>query len=215
MPLYLFFDESGNLDFSPNGTRYYSFGVLSTRNPAPLNQALTTLRYALMEESIELEYLHASEDKQAVRNRVFDAIAAAGDVEFDVLVVEKHKTNPLLRDPLRFYPELGSHILGRVFERHTEPGERVIVITDRLPLARQRKATEKAFKTYIRQHLGERSFAVLHHASSAHPGLQAADYCTWAVHRKWNNGDLRSYQRMQHLIRSEVDLFEENDEVYY
>ena len=32
---------------------------------------------------------------------------------------------------------------------------------------------------------------VLHHASKSNMDLQIADYCTWAIYRKWNSQDAR------------------------
>ena len=89
MTVHLFFDESGNLDFSPNGTGYYYFGVLTTRDPLPLTTALTNLRYDLISEGLELECFHATEDRQPVRDRVFEAIIRVGNFEFDAVIIEK------------------------------------------------------------------------------------------------------------------------------
>ena len=92
-------------------------------------------------------------------------------------------------------------------KRYAEDGERLLVITDRIPLKRHRNAVEKAFKTTIRQTLGDRAFTIVHHASAAHGALQAADYCLWAVQRKWKTGDERSYRLISDLIKTEV-MFE-------
>jgi hypothetical protein len=70
-------------------------------------------------------------------------------------------------------------------------------------MKRHRRAVEKAFKMYLRQELGDRPFSVLHHSSAGHSGLQAVDYCTWAVYRKWQMGDVRSYALIQSLVRTE------------
>lgn len=90
-----------------------------------------------------------------------------------------------------------------MFSRYTDPDERIILITDRLPMKRRRQAVEKAFKTYLRQELGDRPFSVLHHSSAGHSGLQAADYCTWAVYRKWHSADTRSYALIESLVKTE------------
>lgn len=87
--------------------------------------------------------------------------------------------------------------------------------TDQLPLKRTCKAAEKAIKGYIRQNLGERPFIILHHSSGIHPCLQAADYCMWAVYRKWQSGDLRSYRLIEPFIRSEYDIFQNGREHFY
>lgn len=212
MAVYLFFDESGNLDFGPKGTRYFCVGTLATRDPATLERALGALRYALLAEGVELEAFHATEDRQAVRDRVFAALTTVGGFDVDALVVDKAAVPEDLRPEARFYPECAERLLAPVFARHfgadAAPGERVVVITDRLPLKRTKQAVEKAFKLFIRRRLGARPFSVLHHTSAAHAGLQAADYALWAVYRKWQGGDARSHALIAPFLRSErlVDL---------
>jgi hypothetical protein len=213
--VYLFFDESGNLDFSPSGTRYYCFGALTTRDPGGLTHILTELRYKLTDEGNELEAFHAAEDKQYVRNRVFEAIGAIGNFDFDAVIVEKRKTNPVLHDQARFYPKFAGYLLEHVFRRYSDPTERIIVITDRLPLKRHRDAVEKTFKQFIKQKLGDRPFSIVHHSSAAHACLQAADYCMWAVYKKWSVADRRSYDLVKPFLKSEFDIFRTGTEYFY
>lgn len=213
MATYFFFDESGNLDFSPNGSRYYFFAVLTTRDPAPLSVALTALRYELLAEGLELEYFHAAEDTQAVRHRVFERITGVGGFSLDVLVVDKRRVRREPHDPFEFYSCFAHALLDAVLRRHAGDDERLVVVTDTLPLNRQRKAAEKAFKSAIRNTLQERPFSIVHHPSAAHALLQAVDYCTWAVQRKWHRGDARSYALIEHAIHSVYEAFGVDDEV--
>lgn len=99
MSAYLFFDESGNLDFSPNWSRHFCFGVLTAFEPSCLTASLSRLRYSLLAEGLELERFHAAEDRQAVRDRVFAAMAKAGGFDLDLLVADKRTMHPVLRDP--------------------------------------------------------------------------------------------------------------------
>lgn len=206
MAVYLFFDESGNLDFSPNGSRHFCFGVLTLRDPAPLNDALTRLRYSFLEQGLELEFFHAAEDRQAVRDRVFATLAEVGGFEVDLLVADKRAMHPALRDPFEFYCRLGYAIVEAALTRVRHLPEPIVIITDTLPLQRERKALEKAFRMAIRRSLGDRPFSVVHHVSAAHAGLQAVDYCTWALQRKLR-GDSRSYERIRGWIQSEWEAF--------
>lgn len=206
MAVYLFFDESGNLDFSANGSRHFCFGAVTLRDPGPLTAELARVRYGLLEQGLELECFHASEDRQAVRNQVFDALEKVGGFDFDVLVVEKRRTPAELLDPFEFYARLGYVLVDAVLDRYRQLDEPVVVITDTLPLQRDRKALAKAFRTAIREVRGERPFSILHHLSAAHAGLQAVDYCTWAVQRKLR-GDERPYRKIRPWIRSEWEAF--------
>lgn len=198
---YLFFDESGNLDFSPSGSRHFCFGVLSLDDPGPLSAALTQLRYELMAEGLELERFHATDDRQAVRDRVFAVLAEVGGFEVDLLVADKHDMHPALRDPFEFYCRHGQAIMEAALDRAREGKERIAVITDTLPLHRERKALGKAFRMAIRKSLDERPFCIVHHASGSHAGLQAVDYCTWAFQRMLR-GDSRSFALIQPWVRT-------------
>ncbi len=101
--LYLFFDESGDLNFSPAGSRYYFFGALTTRDPERLTNPLSRLQYQLLADGLEIERFHASEDRLAVRDRVFDGILATGGFDFDAAVIEKRNARAVLDDEARFY----------------------------------------------------------------------------------------------------------------
>ena len=202
MAVYLFFDESGNLDFGSNGSRHFCFGALTLRDPGPLSAALTRLRYAMLEQGMELEYFHAAEDRQAVRDQVFATLNEVGGFELDLLVADKERMHPAMRDPFEFYCHLGYTLVQAVLDRVRHLDEPIVIITDTLPLQRDRKALAKAFRAAIRRTLGGRQFCIVHHPSAAHPGLQAVDYCTWALQRKLR-GDSRAYERIRGWIQSE------------
>jgi len=72
--LYIFLDEGGNLDFSPNGTKFFTVSTITKCRPFALDADLLALKYDLLEESLDLDCFHASEDRQLVRNRVFSLI---------------------------------------------------------------------------------------------------------------------------------------------
>jgi len=48
-----------------------------------------------------------------------------------------------------------------------------------------------------------------------HLDLQIADYCNWAIYRKWNSGDYRSYNVIGPVVRSEFEIFKTDSQFYY
>jgi len=96
--LFIFIDESGNFDFSPNGTKYFSLSAISTLDPLG-KEKLEKIKYYLIEKGIDIEYFHAAEDEQFVRNRVYNFIESLEDIEIDSVIVQKNKTNPSLYIP--------------------------------------------------------------------------------------------------------------------
>lgn len=110
--LYIFLDEAGNLDFSPNGTQYFTLTGVSKERPFMAYKELAELKYNLIEQDKDIEYFHASEDTQDVRNHVFHIIQSfLKNIRIDSLIVEKRKTGPALRKEDRFYPEMLGYLL--------------------------------------------------------------------------------------------------------
>ena len=72
--LNIFLDEAGNLDFSPTGTRFFLLGAITKEWPFNAYKELTELKYDLAETSVELEYLHASENAQPAVASEFDIL---------------------------------------------------------------------------------------------------------------------------------------------
>ncbi len=134
MAVFLFFDEAGNLDFSPSGTKFYVFGALTTREPSLLFRPLSDLRYRLIAEGTDIERFHASEDRQQVRDLVFDILGDVGGFEFDSVIVRKDKVGEAFKDDLSFYPHFANFLLQGVFARYSDPDEQIVIITDRLPV---------------------------------------------------------------------------------
>jgi len=67
-------DEGGNLDFSDNGTNYFVLTSISKERPFEAYKEMLELKYDLIESGLDIEYFHASEDRQSVRDRVFGII---------------------------------------------------------------------------------------------------------------------------------------------
>ena len=216
--VYVFLDESGNLDFSSSGTRFFVLTSVSTRRPFRVNGELDSFKYDCIEYGLEEEKFHCAEDNSYIRNRVFGIIGGClRGMEIHSLIVEKPKTGPALRNETRFYPEMLGHLLKYVMRSrfHTKADE-VIVITDTVPLKRRRQSVEKAVKQTLGNMLPQRSsYRILHHDSRSHYGLQVADYCCWAIFRRWERGDETHYSLIHPALQSEFDIFRTGTTHYY
>lgn len=216
--VYLFLDEGGNFDFSPSGTRHFVLTSVATRRPFPTHGPLDEFRHDCLEYGLDTEYFHCADDNTHVRRKVFDLIGQhLHALRVDSLIVEKPKAGPALRDDKRFYPEMLGHLLKYVVPRELKDGvDEVIVITDTIPIQKKKQAIEKAIKGALAKMLppGMR-YRILHHASRSHYGLQVADYCNWAIFRKWQKGETEYYDRIKPALRSEFDIFRTGTRFYY
>lgn len=216
--IYVFLDEGGNLDFSATGTRYFTLTSVVKTRPFKISPALEAIKYDHIEAGKNIQRFHACEDSWPVRQDVFNAIAAnLDDLIIDSLIVEKRKTGPSLQDVMRFYPEMLGYLLRYVVERvNLANVSEVIVITDKIPVNKKRKAVEKAVRTTLAAMLPQGfPYRVLHHESQSSSALQIADYCNWAIYRKWDRDDWMAYNRIAPAIRSEFDIFQRGMRVWY
>lgn len=216
--LYVFIDEGGNLDFSPTGTRYFTLTTVAAFRPFAWDEPLNSLKYDLIEQGIGLDRFHAAEDRQAVRDKVFAIIAASlTDVRLDSLIVEKRKTHPKVQTAERFYPEMLGYLLKYVLQPGNLAGcSEVVVVTDSLPLNSKRKAIEKAVKmTLVAMIPAGTPYRVHHIPSRSLVALQVADYCNWAVFKKWERVDTRSYEVIKAALHSEFDICQKGTHYFY
>lgn len=196
--VYLFSDEAGNFDFSrkEGATRYFAIGTAMLRDsePAALQAELLRLRTDLAWRRLGLDNaFHATEDKQVVRDEVFKVLAKHS-FRVDVTLLEKSKAMPQTRSSeTTFYKyALYCHLKSIV--------TRVCSSEDELMVVAAEIGTKKRIAFW---------------PSFSDPCLQAADYCLWAVYRKWERGDYRSYDLVRHMIRTEFDLWSRGTTHYY
>ncbi len=191
--LHVHLDESGDLEFSPKDTcsRYYVFAATWTYDPAPLARDLTALKFDLLKGGeLVRDSFHAAEDLQPHRDQVVETMMEYSSWKYAAIVIEKRCVNPSIRDPLDFYPKFAAMVLRFVFKGNLVRGTpRVLVYTDSLPFHKHKRAAEAAIKRAANADLGGIPFSALHHARASNPWLQVADYCAWAIRRKWEIGD--------------------------
>jgi hypothetical protein len=203
----VFLDEGGNLDFSPHGTQYLTLSSISTVRPFYFDGPLMELRYDLIEGGLDMPRFHAAEDRQVVRDQVFESILSNdGQIHVDSVIVDKTQLPSGMKTVEHLYPGAVTQLLRDLVlpSYDTTLYAEVIVITDTLPVDRRRKAVEKGIKLTLSAALsmGIR-YRIYHHPSASCMGLQVADYCNWAIYRKWQSGDVRSHKTIQRLIRHE------------
>src|SRR5271154_6656963 len=102
---FIFADEAGCFTFNRerNVSRYFIL-CTATMDDCAVGADLLQLRRKLAWEGAELgEYFHATEDKQAVRDRVFEVITKR-DFTIQATIMEKSKAQSQVKsDKPRFY----------------------------------------------------------------------------------------------------------------
>lgn len=224
--LFIFIDESGNFDFSPNGTKYFVLSSVSTLNPLG-KERLEEIKYDLMKNGNDLEYFHAAEDKQSVRNLVYSFIEDMKDIEIDSVIVQKNKTNPSLyvstkkkkpKKGEKLYTLALQTLLQYIFHRYNNSAkvDQVVIVLSSIFDVNKRELIKKIIKIYLKQ-IFSNPFYLYFHQNRSDKNTQIADYCCWAIYKKWTDGEIRPYSAVNkgNKIKSEFDIFKTGKTIYY
>lgn len=219
--LNVFIDESGDFEFSPKGSRLFVLTAVTTVGTGcnDLLQGYFGLKQSLALRGEGLERFHATNDSVAARIAFFNLIAEhVGHrcLRVDSVIARKNRTNPAIREPEVFYSMMLKYLLRWVFDHHRTSADSLLVWTDLLPKRKKRETFEKAVKTYLTQELRVHApYQLHHHSSASHPLLQVADYCCWAIARKWRGEDGHHFDKIRSAVASEFDVFVRGATEYY
>lgn len=216
--VHLFADESGNFDFSRGrgASRYFILTSVTFFDDRASCRDLEALRYDLAWRGVDHPGpFHATEDPQHVRDEVFAALAPHR-FRVGALVVEKSKARQRLRlEEAVFYRYAWWLLMKHVAPRIVGPGDELLVIAASIGTRKRREVFQRSVQRAVRRVLPHDSVRSTAWRDDADTGLQIADYCAWALKRKWEDGDTRSYRLIEDKIRSEFDVFRTGGEHYY
>lgn len=218
---YVFADEAGDFEFArkPNVSRYFIVCAISM-DSCELGHALLRLRRDLLWDGIEIagDYFHATKDSQFVRDKVF-AVLNAHDFSIYAQVLEKSKAQQQIRESRsRFYKHAWLYLFRFSMPKIiTGLNDQLMVTTASIGVKKQQTDFSDAVRDVLQQtqKIDAGSWRAAFCPSASDPCLQAADYCTWAIQRKWERKDLRSYELIKHKIKYEFDLWGKGDKHYY
>jgi len=216
---YIFVDEAGDMDFSSKGSKYYMFNFLVKKRPFGLHEHISNYRYSLLERNLEhknvkrldIEAFHAHNDNKYIKEAMFNIISTFNPdtVKVYSYILEKPKVLPEKRkEKERFYIDNLSYAIGRLLNR-IGINSPFIIITDRLPIQKNRSKQIGALKKGIKLYLQEKGlkfrYDIFHHCSASSANLQIIDYISWAVFRKYEHGQENYYEKIkQYIIDEEV-----------
>jgi hypothetical protein len=202
--VYLFGDEAGNFDFSehPGASRYFIL-VTVTMGDCVAGDRIQALRRRLAWRGVHLgAVLHATEDPQAVRDEVFATLQRC-DMRVDATIVTKASIPVEMRDPHQLYRYAWHEHFGRIASEVAHPGDRLLAVASDLGTRKRRGAFHLAVDDAVRAS-ARCPHRVAFWPNMSEPCLVVADYCTWAIQRRWEREDRRSHQLLADKIASEL-----------
>lgn len=214
---FIFADEAGCFTFNrePNVSKYF---ILCTvvMDDCGVATELLALRRRLAWAGFELgDSFHATTDKQPVRDQVFKIIAAH-KFSVQATIMEKCKAQPQVRESRpRFYKYAYFYHFKHGASKQLTDHSETLVTTASLGTKKERGSFEGAVADVMNQTNRSRAWKVDFMPAQADPCLQVADYCAWAIQRKWEKNDSRSYDLIADKITYEFDLWSHGTKKHY
>lgn len=214
---FIFADEAGCFTFNrnPNVSRHFIVCTVTMDNCAIAHDLLALRRELVWEGAPVRDQFHATEDKQTVRDRVFDVLGKH-DFRVQATVMEKAKAFPhLYETEARFYQYGWFYHFRHALARFVEPVDQLQITAATISTKKKQGAFTSAVHDVVQQHLPRDRWAAFFCPSATDPCLQVADYCTWAIQRKWERGCERSYNLIRDRITHEYDLFARGTKLHF
>ncbi|MFZ1361262.1 MAG: DUF3800 domain-containing protein [Candidatus Saccharimonadales bacterium] len=212
--LYIFLDESGNLDFSPGGTKHYVLAAVTTVNPLVSSQDLQQLKYTQLENGVDTEYFHASEDRQATRNEVIKCLQTMSNtIKVHYIYANKPKTNPSLQTSAKFYSKLGTTLCKFIVGYKTNGYSKIVIVFDKALTKKDQRAFLGEIKPELKR-LGKPYEIYFHRTLSDFNG-QIADYFAWAKYVSLERSEMRPLESLSNIKMTEFDIFSRGTRLWY
>lgn len=214
--IFLFADEAGCFAFKRDrASKYYIICTMTTAS-CDLGDDLQKLRRQLAWDGMPVrDFFHCTEDKHIVRNAVFEVLARH-DFEVHATIYEKAKAQPQVRSSEeRFYKYVWLYHMRHWAKQNLQPESELHVTAATIGTRQKRIAFEDAVKDVCRQTIKHRQWRHSFWPSNTDPCLQAADYCTWAIQRKWERGDSKAFDLLADRIKSQYDIWRIGKVEYY
>lgn len=206
---HIFLDESGDLGFKETSSRWFLFTIAITEKRRALEKVVTRARRALLKKQKNISELHAYHASETTRNRVLRGLAEIDDLKVFCVILNKQKVYVDLQNQKNYlYNYTANILLDRLHSRS------IVDLREPLHLCVDRKDTNKNirqnFEQYLERSLQEKRLGKISmesKASYSDKSLQAVDFLSWAIFRKYERGDYEYYEIIRDKIIEESLLF--------
>ena len=214
---YVFADEAGDFAFTrgQNVSRYFIVCTVTMSSCDVAHDLLTLRRELVWRKKPVLDYFHATADKQEVRDAVFEALKGH-KFKVQATIMEKSKAQDHIRKTKhRFYQYGWLYHFRHSLAPHLKDENEYLITAASVGTKKGQAVFTNAVNDVVQQHLGRENWRTDFRPCGNDPCLQVADYCTWAIQRKWERGDEKSFNIIKDRMTYEFDLWSHGKTHHY
>ncbi|HUD19261.1 MAG TPA: DUF3800 domain-containing protein [Patescibacteria group bacterium] len=212
---YIFLDESGDLGFKSDkrNSTYFIISVISCEDKKKLEKAVKKVHRSLRKKGIRLSagILHCYKEKPATRRKMLRLLAESKISIMTICLNKKRVYTNLQEEKHELYNYVVNILLDRIMTKQ------LVISSGRISLIASKRETNKFLNENFSSYLSvqvERNHKVkleiLVRTPAAEKSLQAADFVSWAIFKKYEKNDDSYYRIIKDLIIEENMLFGPN-----
>jgi hypothetical protein len=209
---YIFLDESGDLgfDFTKRKTsKFFVITCLFTENKHPIEKIVRKTHSELKKKyKRKMGILHAVKEKPVIRQRLLKRLSEKDCAIMTIYLNKKRVYTSLQNEKAVLYNYVANILLERIYKKKIVPLEKTI------ELIASRRETNKFlnenFKNYLNAQVKNKHKSILNikiKSPAEEKSLQAVDFVSWAIFRKYEYGDDSYYNLIKNKIIEENPLF--------
>jgi hypothetical protein len=208
---YIFLDQSGDLGFNfkkKRTTKYFVITFLFCLNKRPIEKCVKKTYCSLMQKYKKKGILHAYSEEISTRKKLLKFLSEK-ECKIMTIYLNKEKVYTKLQEEKAvLYNYVSNILLDRIFSK------KIIPINDEVKLIASRRETNKFLNNNFKNYLKDKvqsgyklNIEVLIKTPEEEKSLQAVDFISWAIFRKYEYGDCNYYDLIKKKISEENPLF--------
>jgi len=206
---HIFLDESGDLGFKKESSRWFLFTIAIVKNPRALDKVVKKIWRPLKKKYKKLGELHAYHADKTTRLRLLKSISEITDLKVLSVILNKEKVYTDLQNQKNYlYNYTANILLDRLSKKDFfKPDEPFYLVIDKKD---SKKIIKENFLNYLSGSMVKKLEGKLDIqlcSSHDHKSLQAVDFISWAIFRKYEKSDFEYYEIIKNKIVDEKLLF--------
>jgi hypothetical protein len=207
--IYVFLDESGDLGFKKSSSRWFVFTIAIISDARALERVIKKVWRPLKSKHKKLGELHAYRSDDVTRTRLLKKLNQIPDLKILCMLLNKEKVYVDLQNQKNYlYNYTANILLERLHsQKLLNKNEPMNVYIDRKDTKKKLRENFINYLTTSMKNRREGKFSVELHSSHENKSLQAVDFISWAIFRKYERGDYQFYEIIKDKITDEKLLF--------
>ncbi len=202
-------DESGDMGFSNKSSKWFLFTLAIVDDARVLEKVIKKVWKTLRKKHKNISELHAFQEQDVTRIRILRLLSEIDDLKIVAIILNKTKVHINLQEQKNYlYNYTANLVLDRLINKKVlNKDNKIFLVVDRKDT---KKNLRNNFISYITNSMKIRKhdkFEMTLVASHDNKCLQAVDFISWAIFRKYERGDFEYYEIVRNRIIDEKLLF--------